>query len=175
MPGAPLIAQLAMNGLSARSSICLIYSRTMRPLSSALLSVILCLVAAGTGFAQQLPASPDPSSNGADVANSSCRWNQDAGTVVHVKDNVTRGLLIHKVAPSYPKAARKAHIEGTVVLCASISKKGRIENLTVASGPPGLITSSIKAVRKWTYKPYLLNGEPVEVETEIRVNYAISR
>jgi TonB family protein len=147
----------------------------MRTLSSAFLSVVLCLVAAGTGFTQQSPTSPDNSSSGADVANSPCRADHDADKVIRVEGDVTKGLLIHKVNPSYPRAARKAHIEGTVVLCASISKKGGIENLTAASGPPELIPSSIKAIKKWRYKPYLLNGEPVEVETEIRVNYALSR
>jgi protein TonB len=95
--------------------------------------------------------------------------------VVHVKLGISKGLLIHKVNPSYPQAARDAHIEGTVVLCASISKEGRIENLTAASGPPELIPSSIKAVKKWRYKPYLLNGEPVVIHTEIRVNYTLAR
>jgi len=61
------------------------------------------------------------------------------------------------------------------VLCASISKEGRIEDLTVAAGPPELVPSSSKAVKKWRYKPYLLNGAPVEVETEIRVNYALGQ
>jgi len=132
------------------------------------------MVAAGAGFAQQPLASSDNPSKAADVAGSLCRWNQDAGAVAHVKGTVTQGLLIHKVTPDYPKAARKAHIQGTVVLCASISKEGTIENLTVASGPPELVSSSIKAVKKWRYKPYLVNGEPVEVETEIRVNYALN-
>jgi len=92
--------------------------------------------------------------------------------VVHVKLGISKGLLIHKVNPSYPQAARDAHIEGTVVLCASISKEERIENLTAASGPSEPIPSSIKAVKKWRYKPYLLKGEPVAIHTEIRVNYS---
>ncbi|MBZ5612470.1 MAG: energy transducer TonB [Acidobacteriia bacterium] len=147
----------------------------MRTLSSGFLSVVLCLAAAGTGFAQQSPANPDNSANGADLANSPCRVGHDADKFVRVEGGVTKGLLIHKVNPSYPTTARKAHIEGTVVLCASISKKGKIEDLTAASGPTELIPSSIKAVKKWRYRPYLLNGEPVEVETEIRVTYALNR
>ncbi len=108
------------------------------------------------------------------MSDSPCPWKQDAGAAAHITDNVTRGLLIYKVAPEYPKAARKKHIEGTVVLCASISKEGSIENLTVASGPPELVPSSVKAVKQWRYKPYLLNGKAVEVETEIRVNYQLT-
>ena len=128
----------------------------------------------GAGFAQQSSAGSENPSKAANVSDSPCHWHQDAGAVAEIKDNVTRGLLIHKVAPEYPKSARRAHIEGTVLLCALISKEGTIEDLTVASGPPELVSPSIKAVKKWRYKPYLLNGEPVPVETEIRVNYALS-
>ena len=147
----------------------------MRTLLSVVFSAVLWLAAAGTAFAQQSPVDPGDSANGTDAAKSSCPFDHDTGTVVHVKEGITRGLLIHKVNPSYPAAARKASIEGPVVLCASISKGGRIESLTTASGPPELVPSSIKAVKKWRYKPYLLSGEPVEVETEIRVNYALTR
>jgi TonB family protein len=87
---------------------------------------------------------------------------------------VTQGLLIHKVAPKYPKAARKAHIEGTVVLSATIGKDGRIANLRAVSGPEALIESAVKAVKQWRYKPYLLDGEAVEVDSEIRVNFQLN-
>jgi protein TonB len=60
-----------------------------------------------------------------------------------------------------------------VVLCADISKDGQIKNLRAVAGPPELVPPSIKAVSRWRYKPYLLNGEAVEVETEIKVNYAL--
>jgi protein TonB len=90
-----------------------------------------------------------------------------------VEQSVTAGRLIHKVQPKYPKSARKAHIEGTVVLCAEIGKDGKIANLRALSGPQELIDPSIKAVRQWVYKPYLLDGEPVEVETDIRVNFKL--
>jgi hypothetical protein len=119
----------------------LIYSLAMRTLSSAFLSAVLCLATPNTGLTQQSPANSDNSSDGADMANSPCWANQDADKVVHVKQSTTKGLLIHKVNPSYPEAARNAYIEGTVMLCASISKEGRIVNLTAASGPPELIPS----------------------------------
>ena len=150
----------------------------MRTLLSASVLTVLCLVAAGAGFAQQATENSANSSSAADVANSPCRVNRrvnrDDAKVVHVKEGTTKGFLIHKVNPYYPPAARRAGIEGTVLLCAAISKKGRIENLTAVSGPPELIDSSMKAVKKWRYNPYMLNGEPVEVETEIRVIYALS-
>jgi protein TonB len=71
--------------------------------------------------------------------------------------------------PTYPPIARAARISGTVVLQATISKTGTIENLRVVSGPPMLTQSALESVRAWRYKPYLLNGEPVEVETTINV------
>ena len=84
------------------------------------------------------------------------------------------GNLISRVQPIYPPLARQARIQGSVALRAIISKAGTIENLTVVSGHPLLIRSAIDAVRQWRYRPYLLNNEPVEVETEIIVNFTLS-
>jgi protein TonB len=84
------------------------------------------------------------------------------------------GNLISRVQPIYPPLARQARIQGSVELRAIISKAGTIENLTVVSGHPILIRSAVDAVRKWRYRPYLLNNEPVEVETEITVNFMLS-
>ncbi len=77
--------------------------------------------------------------------------------------------------PQYPEAAKKAKIQGTVVLDAVISKEGNIEHLRVLSGPRELQTSSLAAVKDWKYKPYMLNGEDVEVETTINVVYALGK
>lgn len=82
--------------------------------------------------------------------------------------------LISKVAPNYPVDAKKAGIQGTVVLAAVIGKDGQMENLRVVSGPPELQESALDAVKQWVYKPYLLNGKPVEVETKINVTYSLS-
>ena len=71
--------------------------------------------------------------------------------------------------PQYPAIAKAARIQGIVVLQATISKSGSIQNLRVISGPPMLQQAAMDAVRSWRYKPYLLNGEPVEVETTINV------
>jgi bla regulator protein blaR1 len=90
-----------------------------------------------------------------------------------VEQSVTAGRLIHKVQPKYPKAARKAHVEGTVVLCAEIRKDGKVANLRALSGPKELIDPSIKAVQQWISRPYLIDGEPVDVETDIRVNFRL--
>jgi TonB family protein len=79
--------------------------------------------------------------------------------------------LLNKVVPVYPPAAKKAKIQGKVVIDAVIGTDGNVENLRVVSGPPELQQSALDAVRQWTYKPYLLNGDPVEVETTINIIY----
>jgi protein TonB len=93
---------------------------------------------------------------------------------VRVSQGVSQGLLVHKVQPSYPPLARQARIQGTVVLQALIGKDGSIQNLHVVSGHPMLTNSALEAVKEWRYKPYYLNGEPVEVETTINVNFTLS-
>ncbi len=93
---------------------------------------------------------------------------------VRVSAGVTSGLLIRKVQPIYPPLARQARIQGTVILHAQIGKDGSIQNLQLISGHPMLVQSALDAVRQWRYKPYLLNGEPVEVDTEVAVNFTLS-
>jgi TonB family protein len=88
-----------------------------------------------------------------------------------VSSGTLAGNLISKVDPVYPDDAKAAHVQGVVVLHAVIAKDGTIEKLTYISGPPPLVVSAIEAVQQWKYKPYLLNGEPTEVETTINVNY----
>jgi TonB family protein len=87
---------------------------------------------------------------------------------------VTGGMLLHKVEPKYPRKAKRNRIQGTVVLRAVIGKDGLIKDLRVISGPEELISPSVRAVRQWVYRPYLLKGEPVEVDTQVSVNYALS-
>jgi protein TonB len=93
---------------------------------------------------------------------------------VRVSQGVTQGLLIRKVQPNYPPLARQARIQGSVILQAEISKDGTIENLHLISGHPMLAPAAIEAVKQWRYKPYILNGEPVEVETQITVNFTLA-
>ena len=95
-------------------------------------------------------------------------------TRVRVSQGVTQGLLIRKVQPTYPPLARQARIQGQVLLQAEISKDGTIQNLRLISGHPMLTSAAIEAVKQWRYKPYILNGEPVEVETQITVNFTLS-
>ncbi len=88
-----------------------------------------------------------------------------------ISSGVMAGNLLdkYKTVPQYPAIARAARIQGTVVLQATIARDGTIQNLRVINGPPMLQQAAIDAVRSWRYKPYLLNGEPVEVETTINV------
>ncbi len=81
------------------------------------------------------------------------------------------GSIIEKTTPIYPPIARAAHVSGAVVLHAIIGKNGAIQNLQVISGPEMLRASALDAVAHWRYKPYLLNGEPTEVDTTITVNF----
>jgi TonB family protein len=93
---------------------------------------------------------------------------------VRVSQGVSTGLLLHKVNPIYPEKARRAYVQGTVVLQAEISKEGRIANLRVISGPEELVPAAVGAVQQWRYRPYLLKGEPVAVETTVQVNFVLS-
>jgi protein TonB len=90
---------------------------------------------------------------------------------VKVSQGVIAGNIISRPDPVYPPIAKAAHVQGVVILHAIISKQGTIEGLTVISGPPMLQSSALDAVRRWRYKPYILNGDPTEVETTINVNF----
>lgn len=92
---------------------------------------------------------------------------------VSLGEDVSKGFLLRKVAPVYPPIAKAAHIQGTVVLQATISKSGEIEELRVLSGPVQLLQGAVDAVKQWRYKPYLLYGEPVEVLTTVNVIFAL--
>jgi protein TonB len=88
-----------------------------------------------------------------------------------ISSGVMEGLKTHDVTPTYPPMARMTHIQGDVILQATISKTGVIENLRAVSGNPILIQAAMEAVKQWRYKPYILNGDPVEVETQVRVQF----
>jgi protein TonB len=95
----------------------------------------------------------------------------EAPTRIRVSQGVVEGMVIHKVEPTYPLLARQARIQGEVMLAAIISKEGTIHNLQLVSGHPLLIPAAPQAVQQWRYRPYLLNGEAVEVETTILVTF----
>jgi len=89
---------------------------------------------------------------------------------VRVSSGVTQGLILTKVAPEYPESAKKARIQGSVFIAATINTEGAIRELRVVSGPPELVD----AVRQWRYKPYFLMGRPIEVDTQVRINFILN-
>ncbi|HVI09325.1 MAG TPA: TonB family protein [Candidatus Binatia bacterium] len=92
---------------------------------------------------------------------------------LHVSQGVSRGLLIKETPPAYPPAALRTHVEGNVELMATISKNGEITAIKILSGDSTLSHAAADAVKQWKYKPYLLNGEPVEIQTQITVKFKL--
>jgi TonB family protein len=97
----------------------------------------------------------------------------DPSEAMHVSAAVIAGNLLTRVDPIYPEIARAAKVEGAVVLHAIIGKDGSMQSLTAISGPEMLTGAALDAVKDWKYRPYLLNGEPVEVDTTITVNFTL--
>jgi periplasmic protein TonB len=91
-----------------------------------------------------------------------------------VSGGVIEGLLIRRINPEYPYIAKISHTQGTVILHAIIGRDGTIQNLQAVSGPPLLVAAAVNAVKQWRYRPYLLNHEPVEVDTQITVNFTLN-
>lgn len=120
-------------------------------------------------------ASPEPNTTPTATPPAGSRDNSPGGnpaeTVKRVR--VSQGLLLHKVQPIYPDDARRNRVQGTVLLQAVIDKNGRISDLEVISGPKELTAAAIGAVQQWRYRPYLLQGEPVQVQTQIVVNFQL--
>ena len=106
-------------------------------------------------------------------ANHGPKVNAAAPKKVNISAGVAVGLLIQKTIPIYPPIAKAARVQGTVVLQATISRQGTIENLHVVSGPAMLQQAAMDAVRTWRYRPYLLNNEPVEVDTTVNVIFTL--
>jgi periplasmic protein TonB len=94
---------------------------------------------------------------------------------VRVSGGVAEGLLIYKVKPQYLPLAIQARVQGRVILQAVIGRDGSVQNLRVISGHPLLVASAMDAVRQWRYRPYLLSGEPVEVDTTINVDFTLTQ
>ena len=116
----------------------------------------------GDPLSQTIPATPQPHVIAV----------KPQGPVL-ISRGVAEGMLLAKPSPIYPAIARAARVEGTVILQATISKTGSIEGLRVVSGHPMLRQAAIDAVQNWRYRPYLLNGDPVEVETTINVIFSL--
>ena len=93
---------------------------------------------------------------------------------IRVASRVVEANLIHDVPPQYPPEAGRARLEGPVVLMAVIGQDGSVKDVRVESGLPILAQAAIDAVRQWRYKPYLIDGEPVEVDSRITINFTLS-
>ncbi|MGO9437755.1 MAG: energy transducer TonB [Terracidiphilus sp.] len=93
---------------------------------------------------------------------------------MRIASRIAEANLIHDVAPQYPPEAGRARIEGTVVLLALIGADGSVQDVRVESGLAILTQAAIDAVRQWRYKPYMVNGEPVEVDSRITINFTLS-
>ena len=94
---------------------------------------------------------------------------------IRVPAQIAEANLVYDVAPKYPSEAGRARIEGTVVLLAVIGKDGSVEDVRVKSGLSVLAQAAIEAVKQWRYRPYLLNGEPVEIDSHITINFTLSK
>jgi TonB family protein len=94
---------------------------------------------------------------------------------VRVSSGVVSGLLVSKVNPIYPPDAREQAVQGVVVLQVEIDKEGNVQNVTLISGHPLLAPAAIDAVKQWKYTPYLLNGNPVNIDTQVQVNFTLVR
>jgi protein TonB len=97
------------------------------------------------------------------------------GGPVRIGGGVSEANLTHRVQPLYPPLARTTHVEGTVEFTATISKEGAIENLQLVRGHPLLVNAAREAILQWRYRPTLLNGEPVEVITDIIVKFTLGQ
>jgi periplasmic protein TonB len=96
-----------------------------------------------------------------------------APETLKISQGVTQGLLIKRVPPMYPQSAKQMHVQGTVQLQATIGKDGNVSSVKALSGEPVLAHAAIDAVKQWKYKPYTLNSEPVEIQTQITVNFKL--
>ncbi|MEO6911731.1 MAG: M56 family metallopeptidase [Edaphobacter sp.] len=136
-------------------------TRGLLRVGSAAVCVLVGVATCGSALALRLDVNEPPPPATASAINSP----------VKVKGGIVAGNKIGGENPTYPADARKAHVSGTVVLQAVISKTGDITSLQVTSGPEELRKSAVDAVRTWQYKPYLLNGNPTAVETTVKINF----
>jgi TonB family protein len=119
------------------------------------------------------PLSGAPSPTPSIVSSASPSLDSRSLQPVRVASAISQGMLIHRVTPIYPASARINHVQGTVLLQAVIGKDGHLKSLTVISGPEELRSAAIGAVQQWRYRPYMKEGEPVDVSTTITVNFTL--
>jgi periplasmic protein TonB len=118
-------------------------------------------------------ATPDANAPPAGLVPSTSTALRPTLSTLNVSQGVSTGLLIKKVAPLYPANALRMRVEGDVELLATISKDGNITHIKVLKGDAQLTKSATDAVKQWKYKPYLLNSEPVEIQTQVTVRFKL--
>lgn len=119
-----------------------------------------------------------PSSSGGSLSNllgNPAETSKPVLQTLTVSQGVSQGLLIKKVQPTYPPASIRMHVEGSVRLLATVGKTGDITAVKILSGEPLLALSAVEAVKQWKYKPYYLNGDPVEIQTQVTINFNLPR
>jgi periplasmic protein TonB len=122
-----------------------------------------------------LPGSPNSGSALSGIISPKAVLPKPAPGTLRLSQGVTQGLLVSRVSPAYPSTALAMRKEGTVELMATISKTGAITAVKVLSGDPALAKAAVDAVRQWKYRPYLLNSEPVEIETQVTVVFKLPK
>ena len=125
-----------------------------------------------SGVLGQSNATSNGSGQGPDAASNAAPGSKDRPILV--SSGVLAGLLQHKVDPVYPDDARRAKISGPVVMLVTVDDHGKIVDLSALAGPEMLRDAALSTVRQWTYKPYLLNGKPVFVKSQITINFNFS-
>jgi protein TonB len=121
-----------------------------------------------------LTANADPNALSA-IGNAPAAVPKATNQVIRVSQGVSEGLILKKVAPRYPAQALSMRLEGSVQMQATVSKDGSITNVKVLNGDALLARSAVEAVKQWKYKPYYLDGEPVEIQTQITINFKLPR
>lgn len=140
----------------------------------AMIIAVVLLAGSLWGFAgQDQSASPSPTPTPSPTATPSPSPNGFVpGTKrIRISSGVAEGLIRHKVDPVYPQEARKNLITGDVLLRIVIGREGNVTNLEVMQGDPILVKSAVKAVKQWKYRPYILNGEAIEAESTVKIQY----
>jgi periplasmic protein TonB len=141
-------------------------------MKSILMAASLLLGLSIPAFAQSDSAKPVDSAKSDDTGKPADSARQADNAAPHkVNYEVIKGYKIHDATPWYPPLAAKAHIQGDVILHAIIDTTGNVTRLRVLSGHPLLAQSALDAVKQWKYRPYLLEGKPVEVDTTITVKF----
>lgn len=126
-------------------------------------------------LASALSVAQEGSSKEADSTQSASKSDAATPQPMRLSQAVANSLLIKKKPPKYLSDARKARIQGPVVVQPVVDTSGSVKDLKLVSGHPMLAPAALKAVKKWKFRPYLLNGQPVEFETQLVVSFALSQ